>query len=316
MCAIATLCIVAIAACGNGGLQTPDSGSKQNVTTTRDSSIADESNGSRSDPASYEGVNSRGIPHYASEVILSKEDATVLRAAYGIEDPHRLYVSDSTDEGLLKYDTEVKRCLTCYVNSYRIGFVSVRRADESWDQAERRVRKGDKAFAAGARPSSSSLADLDPEVAPVARRMIEDARRKGFQLRVVATYRSPLREAYLMAKRDGRTHTMTSNHSYGRALDIVIDDGNIARPSTRRDWVAFRRWVTNYQSPNGFSFRILGRADLTWDWPHVEVPSPDIGFGTIGEAIARGRACLAPESRTPCNFQPHLPPRLKDSGVQ
>ena len=41
-----------------------------------------------------------------------------------------------------------------------------------------------------------------------------------------ATYRSPLREACLLAEGKGRAHTLTSNHSYGGALDIVNDDGN------------------------------------------------------------------------------------------
>ena len=43
---------------------------------------------------------------------------------------------------------------------------------------------------------------------------------------VTATHRSPLREAFLLAGREGRAHTLTSNHSYGGALDIVVVDGN------------------------------------------------------------------------------------------
>jgi hypothetical protein len=54
--------------------------------------------------AAYAGVDALGIPHYAS-VELSSADAHVLRRAYGLEDPHRLYVSDSTEEAVLKYDT-------------------------------------------------------------------------------------------------------------------------------------------------------------------------------------------------------------------
>jgi hypothetical protein len=87
------------------------------------------------DARNYEGVDPRGIPHYATSLRLSREDADVLRRAYGIDDPHRLYVSDSTEEGLLKYDTQFKRCGGCYVNSYRVGYVSVRRPDETWDEA-------------------------------------------------------------------------------------------------------------------------------------------------------------------------------------
>ena len=270
-----------------------------------------------SDSGAYEGVDSRGIPHYATTVLLSSGDALVLRRAYGIEDPHRLYVSDSTEEGLLKYDTQVKRCITCVVNSYRVGYVSVRRVGESWEAAERRVRSTPAhVFTGGANPASQSTDDLDPDVRPLAEGMLRDARAAGFHLAVTATYRSPLREAFLMAEGAGRTHTLTSNHSYGRALDIVVDDGNRARPRTKRDWIAFRQWVIRYRTPTGESFRILGRVDHTWDWPHVELPSSTIGFGTIEAAIARGKACLASDATRPCNFPPHLPASLSHALVQ
>lgn len=260
--------------------------------------------------ASYEGVDARGIPHYVTKA-LSVEDAGVLRRAYGVEDPHRLYVSDSSEEGILKYDTERKRCLTCYVNSYRIGYVSVRRPEESWEEVERRVRRtAPSVFTGGAQPSSTSTADLDPEITAEAEGMLRDARAAGFRLRVTATYRSPLREAFLMAEGRGRTHTLTSNHSYGRALDIAIDDGNPANARTRARWVVFRRWVTHRLTPAGVPFRVLGRLDHTWDWPHVELPSATIGFGTIEEALQRGHACLALDATIPCNFPPHLPPYL------
>jgi len=269
------------------------------------------------DARSYEGVDSRGIPHYATTLSLSSDDVQVLRRAYGIEDPHRLYVSDSTEEGLLKYDTQVKRCITCYVNSYRVGYVSVRRPGESWEEAERRVRSTSAhTFTGGANPASRSTADLDPDVRLLAERMLREARAAGFHLNVTVTYRSPLREAFLMAEDAGRTHTLTSNHSYGRALDIVVDDGNLGHPGTRRDWIAFRQWVTRYRTPTGESFRILGRVDRSWDWPHVELPSATIGFDTIEEAVARGRACLASGATSPCNFPPHLPANLSHALVQ
>ena len=266
--------------------------------------------------SSYEGVDARGIPHY-STLTLPNEDAMLLRRAYGIEDPTRLYVSDSTEEGILKYDTQRKRCLTCYVNSYRVGYVSVRRPGESWEEAERRVRTtSPRVFTGSAHPASASTADLDPDVRPLAEGMLRSARAAGFRLRVTATYRSPLREAFLMAEGQGRTHTLTSNHSYGRALDIVVDDGNRANPRTSRDWIAFRRWVTHYRTPTNESFRVLGRIDRSWDWPHVELPSSTLGFATIEEAIARARVCLAPGSTTPCNFPPHLPAYLSHALVR
>ena len=265
----------------------------------------------------YEGVDSRGIPHYATALSLSTDEAQVLRRAYGIEDPHRLYVSDSTDEGLLKYDTQVKRCATCYVNSYRVGYVSVRRRGESWEEAEHRVRSTPaRTFTGSANPASTSTADLDPDVRSLASRMLRDARAAGFHIDVTATYRSPLREAFLMAEGAGRTHTLTSNHSYGRALDIVVGDGNLRRPKTRRDWIACRQWVTRYHTPTGESFRIIGRAERSWDWPHVELPAADIGFRSIEAAVARGRECLKADATRPCNFPPHLPPYLSHALVQ
>ena len=118
--------------------------------------------------ADYKGVDARGIPHYYART-LSAADADLLRRAYGIEDPHRLYVSDSTEEGILKYDTQRKRCLTCYVNSYRVGYVSVRRPRESWEHAEARVRGTPaRVFTGGPMPASTATADLDPDVRPLA----------------------------------------------------------------------------------------------------------------------------------------------------
>ena len=269
------------------------------------------------DSHSYDGVDGRGIPKYARDVALSRSDAAILLRAYGVEDPRRLYISDSTEDGILKYDTQVKRCLKCYVNSYRIGSVSVRRMGESWEQVERRVRNSPaRSFMRGAHPESQSLSDLDVTVQPVVRRMLEYAAAARFQLKVTATFRSPLREAFLMAQGGGRTYTLTSHHSYGDAVDIVVGGGMASRAQQRAEWIRFRRWVTRYQTPTGKSFRILGTADRTWDWPHVELPSSVHGFRTISEAVVRGRACLATGSRTPCNFPPHLPQYLNDALVQ
>jgi hypothetical protein len=265
----------------------------------------------------YTGTDARGIPHYVRRSFTG-EERRLLRDIYGIEDPNRLYVSDSSEDGLLKYDTRIKRCRTCYVNSYRVGFVSVRRLGESWEGVERRVRAmRPRQFTGSARVSSNtSTADLDPDVRADVERMLADARRAGFTLRVVATYRSPEHEAYLMAIGGGRTHTLTSLHSYGRAIDIVVGDGNLRRRATRVQWIAFRRWVTSYK---GDDFRILGTPERTWDWRHVEMPTASIGFRTIEAALARARACArSVESASgslngavsPCDFAPHLPGRV------
>ncbi len=253
----------------------------------------------------YTGTDGRGVPHYARHEF-TDEERRLLRGAYGIEDPNRLYVSDSTEDGLLKYDTRVKRCRACYVNSYRVGFVSVRRPEESWEQAEQRVRAmRPRDFSAAARASSNrSLADLDPAVRADVERMLADARRAGFAVRVVATYRSPEHEAYLMAIGGGRTLTLTSLHSYGRAIDIVVGDGNISRRATRQQWIAFRRWVTRYK---GDTFRILGTPERTWDWRHVEMPTSSVGFRTIEAALDRARRCEGMS----CDFPPRLPDRLR-----
>jgi hypothetical protein len=261
----------------------------------------------------YTGTDPRGIPRYARRAF-TDEERRLLRDIYGINDPTRLYVSDSTEDGLLKYDTRIKRCRTCYVNSYRIGFISVRRPGESWEEVERRVRAmRARDFTAGARAGSSrSTADLDPDIRADAERMLADARRAGFALRVAATYRSPEHQAYLMAIGGGRTHTLTSLHSYGRAIDVVVGDGNLRRRATKAQWIAFRRWVTGYK---GGDFRILGTPERTWDWRHVEMPTGSIGFRTIEAALARARACArlaatAPSRGvSPCDFAPHLPRR-------
>lgn len=257
----------------------------------------------------YAGVDDRGIPHYTTRAF-SAEERSLLRRVYGIEDPNRLYVSDSTDEGLLKYDTRRKTCRTYYVDSYRVGFVSVRRPGESWEEAERRVRATPlRDFPPSAHEASTSIAALDPAIQADVAAMLAAARAAGFRLRVKATYRSPEREAYLMAAGPGRTYTLTSMHQYGRAIDVVIGDGNLRRAGTRRQWTAFRRWVTHFHDGE---FRILGRPDRTWDWPHIEVPSPDIGFSTIEAAIERARRCdvnaqqVTSTSARPCNFAPHL----------
>jgi hypothetical protein len=253
----------------------------------------------------YTGTDARGVPHYARQEF-TDEERRLLRDAYGIEDPNRLYVSDSTEGGLLKYDTRVKRCRACYVNSYRVGFVSVRRPGETWEEVERRVRAmRPRDFSAPARVSGErSLADLDPAVRGDVERMLADARRAGFALRVVATYRSPEHEAYLMAMGGGRTLTLTSLHSYGRAIDVVVGDGNIGRRATRAQWIAFRRWVSRYK---GDTFRILGTPERTWDWRHVEMPTSSVGFRTIDAALDRARRCR----RMSCDFAPRLSERLR-----
>ena len=275
--------------------------SARSATGAEQSSLAGTADPNR---ASYAGTDARGIPHYVNRPFTSDERA-VLRHAFGIVSPSHIYLSDSTDDGVLKYDPAVKRCGRCYVDSFRIGFVSVRKPGETWDDLVRRVKAMRRpGFAPSSLIASSSVSTLDPDIQVEVTEMLTAARRAGFQLRIVATYRSPQLEALLMAKGDGRTYTLTSLHSYGRAIDIAVGDGNLSHPATRSEWIAFRRWVTHYR---GNDFRVLGMPERTWDWPHVEVPSSKIGFRSIDQALATGRACLSGKAERACEFEPHLP---------
>ncbi|HZD84299.1 MAG TPA: hypothetical protein VE052_00205 [Gemmatimonadaceae bacterium] len=254
-------------------------------------------------PVSYAGTDAHGIPRYVNRTFTSDERA-VLRHAFGIVSPSHIYLSDSTDDGVLKYDPAVKRCGWCYVDSFRIGFVSVRKPGETWDDLVRRVKRMRRpSFAPSSLVTSSSVSALDPDIQPEVTEMLATARRAGFALRIVSTYRSPQLEALLMAEGHGRTFTLTSLHSYGRAIDIAVGDGNLSHPATRSEWIAFRRWVTHYR---GNDFRVLGTPERTWDWPHVEVPSGKIGFRSIDQALAAGRACLSGKAERACEFEPHL----------
>src|SRR5207244_2625900 len=73
-----------------------DSASRAFATLPPDS-VANES-----DVLPYTGHGPYGIPHYALRTF-SAADRELLRRVYGIEDPTRLYVSDSSEDGLLKY---------------------------------------------------------------------------------------------------------------------------------------------------------------------------------------------------------------------
>jgi len=259
---------------------------------------------SQANALTYSGTDARGIPHYLSRP-LSDDGRRVLRQAFGVVSPSHLYLSDSSPSGLLKYDPEKKACLTCYVNSYRIGFVSIRKPGESWDELQARVDDLRRSsFPPSSLVTSSSVSAMDPDVRDEVRQMLDAARGAGFRLRVVSTYRSPEQEALVMANGRGRTHTLTSLHSYGRAIDVSVGDGNLNNPSTRRSWIAFRRWVTGFR---GNDFRVLGTPDRSWDWAHVEMPNARIGFRSVEDAIDAGRVCLARSSASACQFLPHLP---------
>ena len=293
--------LILATACGDGGARAAETRPvAKNAADMR--SISNSTHGIP--PASYTGSDSRGIPHYFAGQ-LSPDAVDVLRRAFGVVVPTHLYVSDSTPAGLLKYDPQAKSCAACYVNSYRIGFVSIRRRGETWEDLERRLRTMSRnAFGRSALIASTSISAMDPAVQGEVSQMLDAARRGGFRTHVIATYRSPEREALLMREGGGRTHTLTSLHSYGRAIDVQIDDGRLGNPSTRRDWIAFRQWVARF---HGNDFHVLGAADKSWDWPHVELPSDEIGFRSIDAAVAAGRKCLSAGSTSACEFRPNLP---------
>ena len=205
----------------------------------------------------------------------------------------------------------------CRTVSVRVGLTAPRRPDETWDAFVTRVaRGGTHAWPDGAQAYYTSLASLDPAARGPFERLLADARRAGFRVRVAETYRSPARQALLLARRDGRTETATSVHSYGRAVDLVVADGRIDRPSTVRAWIAFRRWVSRYR---GGTFRVVGTPERTWDWPHVELAAPRLGFTSVEALLAAARACRAATTSDAaaadrCTLAPRLPLHIVGSG--
>jgi hypothetical protein len=67
------------------------------------------------------------------------------------------------------------------------------------------------------------------------------------------------RQSHLLVSGGGLTFTATSKHSSGRAVDVIVGDGNLKHLRTRARWIAFRRWVSGYE---GGRFRLVGEALL------------------------------------------------------
>lgn len=235
----------------------------------------------------YAGRDADGVPFYV-ERPFSSEDRRLLRRYFGIEEPGRLYLSDSTPGAYLVYDTERDPGTGRLVRTYRVGAESIRREGETWEELERRIRTMTAAdFPAMVRKADTSLASLDPSAQPAFGRMLREARLAGHRVRVVESYRSPERQAYLLVRGGGLTFTATSKHSAGRALDIVVGDGNLKSPQTRARWIAFRRWVQGFE---GGRFRLIGEPAKSWDWPHVELTGGASGYASIEELLAAARA--------------------------
>jgi hypothetical protein len=84
------------------------------------------------------------------------------------------------------------------------------------------------------------------------------------------------------------THTATSAHAEGYAVDATVDDGDIRHATTREHWIAFRRWIETTQRG---VFRIIGTPEQSWDWPHIEYVGQLPGFRSIEELIGAARRC-------------------------
>ncbi|HEX6107404.1 MAG TPA: hypothetical protein VFZ26_17580 [Gemmatimonadales bacterium] len=237
--------------------------------------------------AGYAGRDEAGVPRYVRRPF-DPEERALLRRRFGIEDPSRLYLSDSSSAGYLVYDTERDPGAGRLVRSYRIGAPSVRREDESWEELERRLRAmrpGD--FPRAVRTPVTSLDSLAPEVRDHFVRMVADARTARHRVRVAESWRSPERQAYLMAVGGGLTFTATSMHSSGHAADLVVGDGDLGNPVTRARWIAFRRWLAAY---DGGRFRMIGTPERSWDWPHVDLAEGVPGYESIEALLDAARA--------------------------
>ncbi|HYC33147.1 MAG TPA: hypothetical protein VEB59_12735 [Gemmatimonadales bacterium] len=237
-------------------------------------------------PASYAGRDESGVPRYVQSPF-SAEERRLLRRWFGIEDPNRLYLSDSSGNGYLVYDTERDPGAARLVRSYRVGAPSIRLPEESWEQLERRLRRlKPRHFPASARTAVTSLDSLAPDVRDRFSRMVADARAAGHRVRVAESWRSPERQAYLLVLGGGLTFTATSMHSAGRAIDLVVGDGKLGRARTRAQWIAFRRWLSTY---DGGRFRMIGTPERSWDWPHVELAEGLPGFRSVEELLRAAR---------------------------
>jgi hypothetical protein len=56
----------------------------------------------------------------------------------------------------------------------------------------------------------------------------------------LATHRTAERQAYLLVSGGGLTFTATSKHRSGRAVEVIVGDGNLKHQRTRAPWIAFR----------------------------------------------------------------------------
>ncbi len=238
--------------------------------------------------ASYAGRDERGVLRYLGRAF-SEEERDLLRREFGIEEPQRLYLSDTLPGATLTYDTDWDRGERDLVSSYRIGAASVRQPGESWEELERRLASTlPESFPASTHQVDRSLGSLDSVVRPHVARVLAAARRAGFRVRIAEARRSAERQAYLLALDSRLTHTATSRHAEGFAVDVVVDDGNLRNSVTRAHWIAFRRWVVANEAD---TFRLIGAPDQSWDWPHIEYIDGPPGFHSVEQLLDAARRC-------------------------
>jgi hypothetical protein len=236
----------------------------------------------------YAGRDGDGVPRYI-ERAFSDDERLLLREQFGIEEPARLYISDTLRGASLTYDSDWDRGERHLVSSYRVGAPSVRQPGETWEALERRLAATSPAsFPAAIHRADRSLASLDSTVRPAFERLLASARQAGFRVRVTESRRSAERQAYLLTLDGYLTHTATSRHADGFALDVVVDGGDLRNSVTRKHWIEFRRWVLATRSGE---FRLIGAADRSWDWPHIEFVDGPPAFRSVEELLTAARWC-------------------------
>jgi hypothetical protein len=236
----------------------------------------------------YAGRDGEGVPRYIQRAF-SANERRLLREQFGIEEPARLYLSDTLPGASLIYDSDYDRGERHLVSSYRVGAASVRQPGETWEALERRLAATSPAsFPPATHHADRSLASLDSTVRPAFDRLLASARQAGFRVRVTESRRSAERQAYLLTLDGHLTHTATSRHADGFAVDVVVDGGDLRSPVTRKHWIAFRRWVLATWSGE---FRLIGAADRSWDWPHIEYVEGPPAFDSVEELLAAARWC-------------------------
>src|SRR5215210_3849690 len=125
----------------------------------------------------YAGRDGEGIPRYIQRAF-SDDERRLLREQFGIEEPARLYISDTLRGASLTYDSDWDRGERHLVSSYRVGAPSVRQPGETWEALERRLAATSPAsFPAATRRADHALASLDSTVRPAFERLLASARR-------------------------------------------------------------------------------------------------------------------------------------------